>query len=165
VHLDGERAWPPADYPFPPPAIRTVPEDGPIRVGFGSCRVTAPHEPPYTLTKDQDPRGREVDALYALALRMLQHPKDQWPHVMMRLGDQVYADEVSPEVLEFISGRRDLRHHPALLHLLGGALRRRHHLHPFQHPRRAMVGCDDVRRSSDGDQSGRSGGTDCHLVG
>ena len=37
---------------------------------FGSCRVAVPHEPPYSLRKDQDSRGREIDALHALALRM-----------------------------------------------------------------------------------------------
>ena len=37
---------------------------------FGSCRVGYPHEPPYDLTKDESPLGREVDALRAYALRM-----------------------------------------------------------------------------------------------
>src|SRR5215217_7189873 len=57
VHLDGERVWPPPDDPFPPCAIRTLPSEGPLRVAFGSCRVSVPHEPPYTLPKDEDPRG------------------------------------------------------------------------------------------------------------
>ena len=64
VHLDGERAWPPAaDWPYPPSVIRTVGDDHAVRVAFGSCRVSVPHEPPYTLTKDEDDRGREHDAL------------------------------------------------------------------------------------------------------
>jgi hypothetical protein len=112
VRLDGERAWPPARDPFPPPAVRTVPHPGHVRVIFGSCRVSVPHEPPYTLRKDQDPRGREVDALYALVQRMLRQPPEHWPHAMLMLGDQVYADEVSPRTLEFIRSRRDTRQPP-----------------------------------------------------
>ena len=43
-------------------------------------------------------------------------------------------------------GRRHLGHHPAVVHLLGRALRRRHHLDPVQHPGRALVGGDHLRR-------------------
>jgi hypothetical protein len=73
---------------------------------FGSCRVSVPHEPPYTLRKDDHECGREVDALYALALRMRDQPVEEWPSRLMLLGDQVYADEVSPRTLEFIKSRR-----------------------------------------------------------
>jgi PhoD-like phosphatase len=107
VALDGERAWPPPDSRFPPSVIRTYPRDEPVTIAFGSCRVTAPHEPPYSLRKDEDERGRETDALRAMALRMLHHPREEWPHVVLMLGDQVYADEVSPETREFIQARRD----------------------------------------------------------
>ena len=48
------------------------------------------------------------------------------------------------------AGRRHLGHHPALVHLLGRALRRRHHLDPVQHPGRALVGGDHLRRLSAG---------------
>ncbi|CAA9248726.1 MAG: Tripartite tricarboxylate transporter TctA family, partial [uncultured Craurococcus sp.] len=50
----------------------------------------------------------------------------------------------------------DLRHaaglgdHHAVLHLLGRPVRRGHHLDPVQHPRRALVGGDDLRRLPDG---------------
>ena len=66
VHLDGERVWPRADG-WPPSAFHTYPKESPLRVMFGSCRVAAPHEPPYSLRKDEDERGREVDALHTLA--------------------------------------------------------------------------------------------------
>ena len=46
--------------------------------------------------KDEDPRGREIDALRTLALRMRDQPREEWPDVLLMLGDQVYADEVSP---------------------------------------------------------------------
>ena len=74
VHLDGEPAWPPAASDFPPSGFRTFPAEGPLRIAFGSCRVAAPHEPPYSLRKDADDRGREIDALRTLALRMRERP-------------------------------------------------------------------------------------------
>jgi hypothetical protein len=112
VRLDGEKAWPPAGYEFPPPVIRTPKGGEPIKLTFGSCRVCRPHAPPYTLTRDQDERGREIDAIYAYALRMLRQPRDEWPHLCLMIGDQVYADEVSPKTLEFIRARRDTSEPP-----------------------------------------------------
>ena len=112
VHLDGERRWPLADSTFPPSVIRTPHPDEPARIAFGSCRVCVPHEPPYAVRKDDDDRGREVDALYALALRMRDTPMDQWPTRLLMLGDQVYADEVSPRTCEFIRSRRDISEPP-----------------------------------------------------
>ena len=106
VLLDGERAWP-TDDGFPASAFRTYPKENALRVVFGSCRVAAPHEPPYSLRKDEDPRGREIDALHTMALRMREQPRDEWPDVLLMLGDQVYADEVSPAALAFIETKRD----------------------------------------------------------
>ena len=34
-----------------------------------------PHEPPYTLAKEDDPEGREVDSLAALQVRMEDTPE------------------------------------------------------------------------------------------
>jgi hypothetical protein len=112
VRLDGELRWPEPDSPFPPSRFRTYPKDGPLEIVFGSCRVTAPHDPPYALSKDQDPRGREVDSLRALAHRMAGHPPERWPDVLLLLGDQVYADEVSPPTSAYIEQRRDPREEP-----------------------------------------------------
>jgi PhoD-like phosphatase len=107
VRLDGERRWPEPGSAFPPSVIRTPSDDRPAKIVFGSCRVTVPHEEPYSLRKDQDPRGREIDALRALALRMLEQDVDEWPDRLLLLGDQVYADEVSPRTRELIARRRD----------------------------------------------------------
>jgi hypothetical protein len=107
VKLDGETVWPVASGQFPHPAIRTPKAGEKIRMVFGSCRVSVPHVPPYSLKKDQDDRGREIDALYAYAHRMLDQPSEEWPHILVWLGDQVYADEVSPGTKEFIRQRRD----------------------------------------------------------
>jgi hypothetical protein len=113
VKLDGERAWPPADSEFPPSLLRTIDPNAPLRIAFGSCRVAVPHRPPYTLTKDEDPdRGREIDALYALAVRMREAPPEAWPHLLLMLGDQVYADEEAPETRAFIRERRGTEGEP-----------------------------------------------------
>ena len=64
---------------------------------FGSCRVAAPHQPPYTLRKDEHPdgpRGRRAARRSRCGWRTTD--PDEWPHALLLLGDQVYADEVSP---------------------------------------------------------------------
>jgi hypothetical protein len=106
VLLDGERVWP-QDDGFPASAFRTYPKDTPLKLVFGSCRVAAPHQPPYTLRKDADDRGREIDALHTMAMTMRDQPREEWPDVLLMLGDQVYADEVSPATLAFIETKRD----------------------------------------------------------
>jgi PhoD-like phosphatase len=107
VQLDGETVWPEPDWPYPPSVIRTHDKARPTRIAFGSCRVCAPHEPPHSLPKDEHPDGREVDALRALAQRMARQEPADWPEAIILLGDQVYADEVSPGVRDFIRSRRD----------------------------------------------------------
>ena len=106
VELDGERVWPEEGSDFPPSVLRTFRPDEQIELVFGSCRVTAPHEPPYTLPKEEDEEhARGYDALHALALSILDADDPRYPDLLFLCGDQVYADEVSPETLEFIHGR------------------------------------------------------------
>jgi hypothetical protein len=107
VRLDGELVWPEPGGPYPPSVVRTHREGAPVRIAWGSCRVCAPHEPPYTLPKDQHGLGREVDALRVLADHMCRDDVATWPHALVLLGDQVYADEVPPEVEEYICATRD----------------------------------------------------------
>jgi hypothetical protein len=107
VALDGETVWPEAGSEYPRSVVRTHDPSRPTKIVFGSCRVCAPHEPPHSLSKDDDPEGREVDALYALVQRMRGQEPADWPEALVLLGDQVYADEVSPGVREFIRSRRD----------------------------------------------------------
>jgi hypothetical protein len=114
VRLDGERRWPAPGSEFPPSVIRTLTPGAGLDVAFGSCRVALPHEPPYTLSPDEDERGREWDALYALALRMRGEPVARWPDRLLMLGDQVYVDEGSPGVRDRIRATRDVSAPPGL---------------------------------------------------
>src|ERR671911_448561 len=109
VLLDGERRWPEPGSRLPPSTIRTPDSGGPIEVVFGSCRVALPHEPPFTLSKDEHPLGREHDALRTLPLEMISGTGPRWPALLLMLGDQVYVDEGSPGVREWIRSRRDAR--------------------------------------------------------
>jgi hypothetical protein len=108
VHLDGERVWPEPDSPYPPSVVRTHGGDRPLRLAWGSCRVCAPHLPPHSLRKDEHPDGREVDSLRVLADHMCREDPERWPNALLLLGDQVYADEVPPEVREYIRTTRDI---------------------------------------------------------
>ena len=74
-------------------------------IAFGSCNVTAPPGPPYSLSRRADPRGLGIGALYALAQRLLRDPHERRPDLLLLLGDQVYADEVSPAAEQFILTR------------------------------------------------------------
>ncbi|MET8900581.1 alkaline phosphatase D family protein [Streptomyces sp. NPDC127113] len=104
VLLDGTRAWPPPDSPFPPSVISTPTEEDGLRVAFGSCRWAAPP------AGGKDPVG--PDALDTLSARIAAAPRGERPDVLLLLGDQVYADEVSDATRQWISGRRDLNEPP-----------------------------------------------------
>jgi PhoD-like phosphatase len=112
VRLDGKAAWPEPGSRYPPSVIRTIDPDAPLRLVFGSCRVAFPHRLPYTAQRDAHQVGRGHDALYAVMLRMVETAASDWPHALLMLGDQVYADEVSPEALAFIRSRRPTHEPP-----------------------------------------------------
>ncbi|MGK5628241.1 alkaline phosphatase D family protein [Streptomyces sp. URMC 123] len=126
VLLDGEEVWPLPGSRFPESVIRTpraagdpgparpagpraaateAPDGGdrtdpaPLRVAFGSCRWAAPPS-----DSSHDPIG--PDALDALADRAARG--GERPDVLVLLGDQVYADEVSEPTRRWLAGRRDL---------------------------------------------------------
>ncbi|CAN5414003.1 alkaline phosphatase D family protein [soil metagenome] len=107
VKLDGVRCWPLPESKFPASVIRTLRPDGREEIVFGSCRVGFPHEKPFVLPKDQHEDGREYDALNAKAYELAELEPWDRPSLMILLGDQVYADDVSPEAREFIASRRD----------------------------------------------------------
>jgi hypothetical protein len=104
VVLDGRVAWPPPDG-RPGPVIRTREGEQQARLVFGSCRVGAPEDLPFTLSPADHPQGLGVDALAAYS-QQLQAGLTPWPDGLLLLGDQVYADEVPPETEAFIRSRR-----------------------------------------------------------
>src|SRR4051794_6032080 len=99
VRLDGAQVWPPAMSTFPPSRIRTPGRPGPFRVAFGSCRYASP------ATVDVR-RGIPPDALDSYALQIAELPEDQWPDALVLLGDQVYADELTPHTRRWLGVRR-----------------------------------------------------------
>jgi hypothetical protein len=107
VALDGERRWPEPGSELPPSAIQTFAPGRSLDICFGSCRVAAPHEEPYTKPQDEDERGFELDALHVLAEQMIRDDRDQWPELLFLLGDQIYVDEASPSTRARIRARRD----------------------------------------------------------
>ncbi|WP_346767722.1 alkaline phosphatase D family protein [Knoellia koreensis] len=112
VHIDGERVWPEpvADqgYPgLPPSRIRTLRHTEPTRMAFGSCRTSVPHDA-------DGNRTNGVDALRSFAYHLSRPDRTdaEWPHLVCFLGDQVYADDTSDEMQEFIASRRDIDEPP-----------------------------------------------------
>ena len=112
VRLDGEGRWPEPGSPFPPSVIRTLDDGEPLKLVFGSCRISALHEAPYNLSHEEDERGLGVDALYAMAMRLRDEPAADRPRALVLLGDQVYAHKPPESTLEFIRSRRDTSHPP-----------------------------------------------------
>jgi hypothetical protein len=99
VELDGVRVWPPRQSAFPPSRIRTPGRPGEFRIAFGSCRYATPstvdvrqHIPP--------------DALDSYAQRVAATPEEEWPDALVLLGDQVYADELTPATRTWLGLRR-----------------------------------------------------------
>ena len=106
VALDGERRWPVPDSGLPPSRITPLTPGRDLMIAFGSCRVAAPHQGPWLRERREDTNGRGVDALMALAQRMAGEPPERWPSLLLMVGDQVYADDASPQTREFIARRR-----------------------------------------------------------
>jgi hypothetical protein len=124
VALDGTIRWPKApEIPetpetpetketggggFPPSVLRTLSPAGsgrPIRLAFGSCRVTKV-TPKSVREKAAYAKEANRDALAATAVRLRGTPRDSWPDALLMIGDQVYADNPGPATRQFIRQRR-----------------------------------------------------------
>jgi PhoD-like phosphatase len=104
VRLDGELVWPPDDG-RPQSVVHTRNNERSARLVFGSCRVG--DRQPTFLGREwpEDVKALGIDALWTYA-KQLQRGEMEWPDAVLLLGDQIYADEVSPETREFIEMRR-----------------------------------------------------------
>ncbi|HXH81190.1 alkaline phosphatase D family protein [Nocardioides sp.] len=116
VSIDGEQVWPEDDAATS--VIATLKPGKPLRMAFGSCRTSVGHDAAGV-------KSHGVDALRSYALRMsdavpvgAEHQEDRdltdprWPDLLLLLGDQVYADETTKEMREFIAARRDIEEPP-----------------------------------------------------
>jgi len=101
VRIDGTTVWPEPDSGYPPSVVTTLKPGKPLRMAFGSCRTSVSHD-------EQGNKAHGVDALRAYALRMATDDSARWPDLVLFLGDQVYADETTEEMAEFIESRRDI---------------------------------------------------------
>ena len=115
VHLDGELVWPRSGDDTPPSLVRTRTADGagPMEIVFGSCRF-----PP---TDDPDLEASlGIDALDAYATRLMERVRDaedpgaELPDAVCLLGDQVYADELTPRTERWIHEHRGSDQGPEL---------------------------------------------------
>ena len=104
VSVDDEQVWPPAGSDLPPSSIATLDHARPTLLAFGSCRTSVPHD-----AEHHESHG--VDALRTFALSLAKGESDR-PDVLALLGDQVYADETSPQMHDFIASRRDIEEPP-----------------------------------------------------
>jgi hypothetical protein len=108
VAVDGEVVWPEPEPRFPGlPAsrIHCLLKSRPTKMAFGSCRTSVPHDA-------EGNASNGVDALRAYAFHLSRTSPKEWPHLVCFLGDQVYADETSEEMREFIASRRSLEEPP-----------------------------------------------------
>jgi phosphodiesterase/alkaline phosphatase D-like protein len=100
VHLDGEPVWPRPASSWPDSRIRTRGSDTPVRVVFCSCRRAKPDAP-------RSVAAVGSDALDVYAGRMATMAPEDWPDALLLLGDQVYADEPTPQTRRWMDSRRD----------------------------------------------------------
>ena len=110
VQVDGVPVAPvDTDLDLPKPVLSTLEPGRPLRLAYGSCRTSVGHD------RDGN-RTHGVDALRAYALAMAgvtQDPAElEWPDLVLFLGDQVYADETTEEMRDFIAARRDIDEPP-----------------------------------------------------
>jgi hypothetical protein len=105
VEVDGSKVWPEPEHGFPPPVVATLKPGKPLRLAYGSCRTSVPHDA-------SGNRTHGVDALRAYALKMISGTDERWPDLVVFLGDQVYADLTSEQMQEFIKSRRDISEPP-----------------------------------------------------
>ena len=94
---------------LPPSVISTLKAGKPPRLAFGSCRTSVRHD-----RKGNRTHGVDSMRAYALAMAGITDTGEQlpWPDMVVFLGDQVYADETTDEMQEFIASRRDIDEPP-----------------------------------------------------
>lgn len=103
IRLDRALVWPAPGSPYPASRIRTIDPVAPIRLLFGSCREPG---------RAGSHAAIDPDVLSAYALRMASQAHEEWPDLIVMIGDQIYADDTSAAVREFIRRRRNVHRAP-----------------------------------------------------
>lgn len=96
VFVDDRRVWPRQDATA---TIHTVDETGPVTLAFGSCRRGDDYSA-------ESLHRIGADALAGLGAALAEQDPSRWPQALLLLGDQVYADDPSPAIVERIQARR-----------------------------------------------------------
>lgn len=110
ITVDDEPVWPLTTGEHegvPASRIRTRDPSRPLRFSFGSCRTSVPHD-------EETNKTHGIDVLRAFALRMMCSDEQERPDFVLFLGDQVYADETSDAMQDFIASRRSLDEPPGV---------------------------------------------------
>lgn len=103
VRLGGETAWPMHGSTRPPSRIRTLADDRPVRLAFGSCRYGRA-----AMMRGDRHFAPDALACYSRDLARLPEGDEGRPDAILMLGDQVYADETSEATQRRIRARRDI---------------------------------------------------------
>ena len=113
VTLDDAVRWPEPGSDFPPSVLRTTDPDRPVRLTYGSCRIDELPVPRHHGSSqrqrrraEEDEKQHGPDAMVAYALDLKKTPHEQWPDLMVLIGDQVYADNPGPGLREHIDQTR-----------------------------------------------------------
>ncbi|MFD0479101.1 alkaline phosphatase D family protein [Nonomuraea thailandensis] len=69
------------------------------KLAFGSCRTSVPHDAATVRTHGDD-------VLRAFGEHLPEAGEEEWPDLLLLLGDQVYADNPSSDMLAYIRSRR-----------------------------------------------------------
>ena len=112
--LDGERAWPEPDSPLPAQPLPHAAQGR--RPGARSCSAPAA-SPRRTSRPTRCARTRTRAAARSTRCARSRggcatQPREELPELLLLLGDQVYADEVSPHAKAVVETRRDPREEP-----------------------------------------------------
>jgi hypothetical protein len=102
VSVDDVGVWPLVGSSWPASRISTPAPGDELRLAFGSCRRAGDDGEESTALVG-------VDALSALARRMVDEPETPRPDLLLFVGDQVYADDPNPGIVDRLRERNEGR--------------------------------------------------------
>ena len=116
VWLDDRRVWPATDSDLPASTITTAADGEPVRLLWGSCRRDADHGSIAVTLHGADSLRAYADKLATSMSDSGGTPGEEpslvRPDRLLLIGDQIYADEPSEPMREFLVARRDVSEPP-----------------------------------------------------